>query len=115
MSTAVLNLLLFLSSFRVAVGGSDVLIFNSLGLAPESESSSFRFLFVIKNCWSLSSFANSSFSFSMTLTVMSILSLGVRGIGPKLSTVSKTNKINLEGQNYVHFEVIVSRNVKYLV
>ena len=29
-----------------------------------------------------------------------------------LSTVSKNFKINLEGQNYVHFEVILSRNVK---
>ena len=29
-----------------------------------------------------------------------------------LSTVSKKFKINLEGQNYVHFEVILSRNVK---
>ena len=28
-----------------------------------------------------------------------------------LSTVSKKFKINLEGQNYVHFEVILSRNV----
>ena len=30
----------------------------------------------------------------------------------KVSTVSKKFKINLEGQNYVHFEVILSRNVK---
>ena len=30
----------------------------------------------------------------------------------KLSTVSKKIKINLEGQNYVLFEVILSRNVK---
>ena len=29
-----------------------------------------------------------------------------------VSTVSKNFKINLEGQNYVHFEVILSRNVK---
>ena len=32
-----------------------------------------------------------------------------------ISTVSKNknkNKINLTGQNYVHFEVILSRNVK---
>ena len=29
-----------------------------------------------------------------------------------VSTVSKKFKINLEGQNYVHFEVILSRNVK---
>ena len=29
-----------------------------------------------------------------------------------VSTVSKKIKINLEGQNYVHFEVILSRNVK---
>ena len=28
------------------------------------------------------------------------------------ATVSKTFKINLEGQNYVHFYVILSRNVK---
>ena len=28
------------------------------------------------------------------------------------STVSKKFKINLEGQTYVHFEVILSRNVK---
>ena len=27
-------------------------------------------------------------------------------------TVSKKCKINLDGQNYVHFEVILSRNVK---
>ena len=30
----------------------------------------------------------------------------------KLSTVSKTFKINLEDQNYVHFEVILSNNVQ---
>ena len=30
----------------------------------------------------------------------------------RVSTVSKKFKINLEGQNYVHFEVILSRNVK---
>ena len=29
-----------------------------------------------------------------------------------LATVGKTYKINLEGQNYVHFGVILSRNVK---
>ena len=29
-----------------------------------------------------------------------------------LATVSKNFKINLEGQNYVHFYVILSRNVK---
>ena len=29
-----------------------------------------------------------------------------------VSTVSKNIKINFEGQNYVHFEVILSRNVK---
>ena len=31
---------------------------------------------------------------------------------PRVSTVGKKIKINLEGQNYVHFEVILSRNVK---
>ena len=29
-----------------------------------------------------------------------------------LSTVSKQFKVSLEGQSYVHFEVILSRNVK---
>ena len=29
-----------------------------------------------------------------------------------VATVSKNFKINLEGQNYVHFYVILSRNVK---
>ena len=29
-----------------------------------------------------------------------------------LTTVSKSFKINLEGQNCVHFDVILSRNVK---
>ena len=29
-----------------------------------------------------------------------------------VATVSKHFKINLEGQNYVHFDVILSRNVK---
>ena len=29
-----------------------------------------------------------------------------------LATVSKKFKINFEGQNYVHFYVILSRNVK---
>ena len=32
----------------------------------------------------------------------------------KLSAVSKKFKINLEGQNYVHFEVTLSRNVKII-
>ena len=31
---------------------------------------------------------------------------------PCVTTVSKNFKINLEGQNYVHFYVILSRNVK---
>ena len=31
-----------------------------------------------------------------------------------LATVSKNFKINLEGQNYLHFYVILSRNVKVL-
>ena len=30
----------------------------------------------------------------------------------EVSTVSKKFKINLEGQNYVHFKVILSKNVK---
>ena len=30
----------------------------------------------------------------------------------EVATVSKNFKINLEGQNYVHFYVILSRNVK---
>ena len=34
------------------------------------------------------------------------------GDKPRVSTVSKYFKINLEGQNYVQFEVILSRNVK---
>ena len=33
-------------------------------------------------------------------------------IDPPVATVSKNFKINLEGQNYVHFYVILSRNVK---
>ena len=32
--------------------------------------------------------------------------------GPQIATVSKNFNINLEGQNYVHFYVILSRNVK---
>ena len=31
-----------------------------------------------------------------------------------VATVSKNFKISLEGQNYVHFDVILSRNVKYI-
>ena len=33
-------------------------------------------------------------------------------LGLYIATVSKNFKINLEGQNYVHFYVILSRNVK---
>ena len=33
-------------------------------------------------------------------------------LGQLITTVSKKFKINLAGQNYVHFEVILSRNVK---
>ena len=43
------------------------------------------------------------------------------GVGPSISSirslvsaVNKNFKINLEGQNYVHFEVMLSRNVKIL-
>ena len=31
---------------------------------------------------------------------------------PRLANVSKNFKISLEGHNYVHFDVILSRNVK---
>ena len=36
----------------------------------------------------------------------------MRMSGLSVATVSKNFKINLEGQNYVHFYVILSRNVK---
>ena len=38
--------------------------------------------------------------------------LWVIDLGRLVATVSKNFKINLEGQNYVHFYVILSRNVK---